>query len=526
MKTYQQILAEKKKWKMEASQFEVPGDYEEDANEFITKASAAHKAGKSHFTIGGKTYPVTVKKPVKTENAVMRAAAKRYPDLASKQQDESIEEDMYSADVVPGLDGKQHPRHRINFKDSKKQKENGKEDKEDMKESRAQKIISTAISRMRTQGNFASGQSRIPTPAERRAEMEKQKQMKKEEIESIEEATPSRKQVKQAIGIARDKRYAGGNMTGATKVMDKINKGLAQHPAVKKELRKQNEENELEEKMNLAKTDMGDVIKDFQKSDAPQFKGKSDEKKRQMAIAAKLEAEREAGMREELEFPVIEGLTEEEIQKFISLDELSYHKLAAYKNHAAQSATDARDSRWSRDRDTAKAGKIMHNRDKGISLATRKQQGRTKVGVQAHPGDWGSKHHKADGSGSSVVDYASSKEADRDYRAASLTKARADRKAKEASAKKEDFETPSFADFLKEYESKSGVYRHKGTYGTSYNSDDDDDAPKKPAAPAEKRGRGRPVGAKSGARQVGSVAKKRTGVDYSGYPLHLPNKNK
>ena len=37
--------------------------------------------------------------------------------------------------------------------------------------------------------------------------------------------------------------------------------------------------------------DMGDWIKDFYKSDAPQFKGKSKEKRRQMAIAAKLSAE-------------------------------------------------------------------------------------------------------------------------------------------------------------------------------------------------------------------------------------------
>ena len=44
--------------------------------------------------------------------------------------------------------------------------------------------------------------------------------------------------------------------------------------------------------LNLKKDDMGDVIKDFYKSDAPQFKGKSKEKRRQMAIAAKLEAER------------------------------------------------------------------------------------------------------------------------------------------------------------------------------------------------------------------------------------------
>jgi hypothetical protein len=63
----------------------------------------------------------------------------------------------------------------------------------------------------------------------------------------VDEATPTRQQVKQGIGIARDKRYAGGNMTGATKAMDKINKGLAQHPAVAKELQKQNEEIGLDE---------------------------------------------------------------------------------------------------------------------------------------------------------------------------------------------------------------------------------------------------------------------------------------
>ena len=54
---------------------------------------------------------------------------------------------------------------------------------------------------------------------------------------------------------------------------------------------------DLMERINIAKTKMGDVIKDFQDSDAPQFKGKSAEKRRQMAIAAKLEADR--GVKEE-----------------------------------------------------------------------------------------------------------------------------------------------------------------------------------------------------------------------------------
>jgi hypothetical protein len=49
---------------------------------------------------------------------------------------------------------------------------------------------------------------------------------------------------------------------------------------------------QVDEKLNLKKADMGDVIKDFYKSDAPQFKGRSKEKRREMAIAAKLTAER------------------------------------------------------------------------------------------------------------------------------------------------------------------------------------------------------------------------------------------
>lgn len=51
---------------------------------------------------------------------------------------------------------------------------------------------------------------------------------------------------------------------------------------------------EIDEKMNLATADMGEVINDFQTSDAPQFKGKTKEERRKMALAAKLEAERQS----------------------------------------------------------------------------------------------------------------------------------------------------------------------------------------------------------------------------------------
>ena len=52
------------------------------------------------------------------------------------------------------------------------------------------------------------------------------------------------------------------------------------------------EEVELEEKLDMKKASMGTVVKDFQKSDAPQFQGKSQKKRQVMAIAAKLSAER------------------------------------------------------------------------------------------------------------------------------------------------------------------------------------------------------------------------------------------
>lgn len=74
---------------------------------------------------------------------------------------------------------------------------------------------------------------------------------------------------------------------------------------------------DLMERLNVAKTKMGDVIKDFQDSDAPQFKGKSDKKRREMAIAAKLEADR--GVKEDVE------QTDEELKG-------KQHKIDANKN--------------------------------------------------------------------------------------------------------------------------------------------------------------------------------------------------
>ena len=52
------------------------------------------------------------------------------------------------------------------------------------------------------------------------------------------------------------------------------------------------------EKLDPRKHDAGDYIKDFMKSDAPQFKGKTKEEIKKMAIAAYLQAKDDAGIKE------------------------------------------------------------------------------------------------------------------------------------------------------------------------------------------------------------------------------------
>ena len=70
---------------------------------------------------------------------------------------------------------------------------------------------------------------------------------KKSVEESLYEKSFTPKMVKMAIGIASDDRYAGNNMTGATKAIEKIAKGLSGHPQVQAVLKKQNESVDLDE---------------------------------------------------------------------------------------------------------------------------------------------------------------------------------------------------------------------------------------------------------------------------------------
>lgn len=93
----------------------------------------------------------------------------------------------------------------------------------------------------------------------------------------------------------------------------------------------------------------------------------------------------------------------------------------------------------------------------------------------------------------------------------------------------------SYSDFLKNLqEIKLADLPKRNVAGRSYGSqkdksfdDESEDKPKAaPAVPAVKRGRGRPTGSKSGANQKVSSGGQRTGVEYTGHKLHLPNTNK
>jgi len=69
---------------------------------------------------------------------------------------------------------------------------------------------------------------------------------KKEFFDDLDE-TITKKHLKQAKGIAYDKRYVQGNYTGAAKAMEKVKKGLSSHPDAMKHLKHANEETEVAE---------------------------------------------------------------------------------------------------------------------------------------------------------------------------------------------------------------------------------------------------------------------------------------
>ena len=69
----------------------------------------------------------------------------------------------------------------------------------------------------------------------------------KQNEETILEKSFTSQQIKQAYGILNDPRYKGGNYDGAVKAIEKLAKGLSDHPDVKNALKRANEEIDLDE---------------------------------------------------------------------------------------------------------------------------------------------------------------------------------------------------------------------------------------------------------------------------------------
>jgi len=136
-----------------------------------------------------------------------------------------------------------------------------------------------------------AGKSR-PSMSDKSAKKSVYKNMMGGLKEEVDEAMKfSDKQIKMAYGIINDPRYKSGNMTAIVNKIEQIAKGLSKHPGVVKAIKVTNESVDLAEKLTVA-DGMKKWIDDFQKSDAPQFQGKSEKERREMAIAAYMAAKK------------------------------------------------------------------------------------------------------------------------------------------------------------------------------------------------------------------------------------------
>jgi hypothetical protein len=219
-----------------------------------------------------------------------------------------------------------------------------------------------------------------------RASAERRKM--KEEVEEIDERNKENAIKRKMMDASRGARWKTQNKMSGDAVRDwdgKHKTPQAQNKAIGRALRNE----DLDEKIDMNKADMGDVIKDFKKSDAPQFAGKSKEKRRQMAIAAKLQADRvkkeETTMKSYKQFieEMIEILPEEEIQEETQTNEGWDDMLKAAEKRKAEKGTGKFDSQKTSTgtRYTRKSSTFVDDEGEGSSSDGPKKRGR-KAGVK------------------------------------------------------------------------------------------------------------------------------------------------
>ena len=147
-----------------------------------------------------------------------------------------------------------------------------------------------------------AGRVKIPPAAGDNQHSSYKVELNAEDVEQVDEVLDTYKGIKSYLDKSAVKRSALRDTPenkishpDYDKTTNKIRKSFAGSDKAINKWNKKNsftkEEVELDEKIDIKSMSMGDIIKDFQTSDAPQFAGKSQAKRRQMAIAAKMATE-------------------------------------------------------------------------------------------------------------------------------------------------------------------------------------------------------------------------------------------
>ena len=207
-----------------------------------------------------------------------------------------------------------------------------------------------------------------------------------EEVDLDEKFSP--KEIKMAIGIASDKRYAGGNMTGAMSAIEKIKKGLSKDPKVAAVIKRQNEN--IEE---------GKVIFDDHDADDRDFKALT--KKLGLKFKAKGGDTTVTGSDANIAKLLKTMKMKKDTDGHAMLEKLDpVNKTAAKKKF-----DDRKDKDIDNDGDVDDSDEFLHKRRKAISKAMSKDEGNKFTGALNAAKEKGEKTFVVSGKTYKVEDY-------------------------------------------------------------------------------------------------------------------------
>jgi hypothetical protein len=228
-------LAQRKKSNMKERADWVPEEIsDEGVADFMGAAAAAAKKGDKTFKFGDKEYKVTMKKS--TADAIDEDEV-GYQDRYAVKNGKAVKDNPKTTGEKDQpyhvyADGPEHAvrkytkedRYNLQTLNSMDKFEKAYEDlNEALHQSGQWKLASEYVNKMKSVWRLLESKLKYD-----------------EEVELGEEYSPQ--EIKQAIGIAADKRYTGGNMTGAIDAIEKLKAGLSDHPQIKAVLKSKNEQ--------------------------------------------------------------------------------------------------------------------------------------------------------------------------------------------------------------------------------------------------------------------------------------------